>query len=236
MACSCGGPDNFCSTINQSPNATNLIIRAEKLSAYHYGMYVRPIDILEGNEARDSILVWGDNGALCRLYTDFFNDGDTLILALQPCDLSGNWITVGNPDTLEDSSHYQLSVCGVFQLAFSGGTVSGEIDGRNTSAQWADFRNTYRSCDTLGLPENPGVNFSISFDHVAQKLVVHSSAITSYNFQIEMINTSGQILLSEFASFASNQSFNVPELVPGVYIATARGLTSQQSVKILIGR
>ena len=91
FACSCGGPDNFCSTIDNQNN--NLIIKGVKVSQILHGMKVKILEVLSGSESNDTIMVWGDDGALCRLYTDLFSVSDTLILALHNTDFAHNALT-----------------------------------------------------------------------------------------------------------------------------------------------
>ena len=48
-------------------------------------MEVEIIDIYKGKETRKTIIVWGDNGALCRPYLSRFNQGQYYVIAFYKC-------------------------------------------------------------------------------------------------------------------------------------------------------
>jgi hypothetical protein len=129
FACSCApnSPNNYCLTLS-TDTTIRTVIMAEKVSDYHYGMYVRVISVLSGLTPPDTLLVWGDHGGLCRVYTASFGNGDTLILALQQCDTAGNvMVNPQYPPNLESAADYQLSICGVYQLRVNNGYVQGPV-------------------------------------------------------------------------------------------------------------
>ncbi|MCA6362333.1 MAG: T9SS type A sorting domain-containing protein [Bacteroidetes bacterium] len=128
-ACTCApnSPDNYCLTLS-TDTTIRTVIMAEKVSDYHYGMYVRVISVLSGLTPPDTLLVWGDHGGLCRVYTASFGNGDTLILALQQCDTFGNvMVNPQYPPNLESATDYQLSFCGVYGLRVNNGYVQGPV-------------------------------------------------------------------------------------------------------------
>lgn len=132
-ACSCFGPNTFCGVLNppyENPEwwLPTAVVMAVPLQQYHYGVDVLIVQVFQGEMDNDTVRVWGDNGALCRLYTGWAT-GDTLILGLHRCDLSGN--VIQNPDYppgLEREEDYMISGCGVYLLDFNNGMVSGPID------------------------------------------------------------------------------------------------------------
>jgi Secretion system C-terminal sorting domain len=133
FACSCvpNSPNNYCLTLS-TDTTIRTVIMAEKISDYHYGMYVRVISVLSGLTPPDTLLVWGDHGGLCRVYTGSFSNGDTLILALQQCDTSGNvMVNPQYPPNLESAADYQLSFCGVYHLRVNNGYVQGPVTSAN---------------------------------------------------------------------------------------------------------
>ena len=133
-ACSCFAPTNYCSTMQTFE--ADLVLIGFKTMDMHHGMKVKVLNVLVGNELRDTLTVWGDNGALCRVYTSTFGLADTLLFALNHCDLAGNWLS---PDTLEEVGHYHISVCGVYWLNYSNGTISGALDEGLNSLSLTDF-------------------------------------------------------------------------------------------------
>lgn len=132
-ACSCFGPDTFCGVLNppyEHPEwwLPDAVVMAVPLQQHFYGIDVVIVQVFQGTMNNDTVRVWGDNGALCRLYTDW-QAGDTLILGLRQCDLMGN--TVQNPEyppNLERAEDYMISGCGVYLLDYQGGFVRGRID------------------------------------------------------------------------------------------------------------
>ena len=76
FTCSCINPPTYCETM-QSESSDLLIIGFKFMDIYH-GMSIKIVQVLEGNETRDTITVWGDNGILCRHYSSLFAMNDTL--------------------------------------------------------------------------------------------------------------------------------------------------------------
>jgi hypothetical protein len=133
MACSCFGPNTFCGVLNPpyedpEPWLPDAVVLAVPLQQYYYGIDVVIVQVFQGQLNNDTVRVWGDNGALCRLYTGWAA-GDTLVLGLHQCDLSGN--VIQNPDyppDLEREEDYMISGCGVYALDYQNGTVRGYVD------------------------------------------------------------------------------------------------------------
>jgi hypothetical protein len=105
------------------------IVQARILSFYHWGMYVQVTDNVYGGSAQDTLLVWADCGACCRpgIVYEGFQAGDTLVMALQQTDFTGNLVLPQTPD-YEDSTHYMLSNCGAHFLRFRSGKVTGAFN------------------------------------------------------------------------------------------------------------
>ena len=88
FACSCVPvSDLFCGTLaaNPMPFEFQNIFTAIKTADVAYGMEIQILDRLAGTETNNTLTVWGDNGdGLCRVNTDEFAIGDTLVLNLEP--------------------------------------------------------------------------------------------------------------------------------------------------------
>jgi hypothetical protein len=128
-ACDCFGNDSYCATLDPSwfVNPVSTVL-AVKLTDYYYGITVKVVQVLGGQQLPDDTLtVWGDNGALCRVNLNAFAIGDTVVFGLNECDLWGNTITAGFPPDLEQPGDYQVSVCGIYWLNYANGYVSGQI-------------------------------------------------------------------------------------------------------------
>lgn len=98
------------------------------LEQYYYGIDIVIVQTFQGEVSNDTLRLWGDNGALCRLYAGW-PAGDTLILGINRTDLAGN--TIQNPEyppNLEQEGDYMISGCGVYLLDYQQGNVRGAID------------------------------------------------------------------------------------------------------------
>lgn len=128
IACSCQPTGfTFCESF-QNDTFSNFVVLCKKIDTLAYGFKVEKLYTLYGQETRDTFWVWGDNGALCRLY-DNWNIGDSLILSLHPCDTAGNiFSNPSYPPNLEKLNDYQISGCGAYALEVSNGIVSGYIN------------------------------------------------------------------------------------------------------------
>ena len=133
MSCSCFGPNTFCGVLNppyEEPQwwLPDAVVMVVPIQQYHYGLDMLVVEVFQGEVNNDTVRVWGDNGALCRLYASW-PAGDTLILGLHHCDLSGN--SIQNPEyppDLEREEDYMISACGVYALDFLNGNVRGYVD------------------------------------------------------------------------------------------------------------
>jgi len=144
FTCSCINPPTYCETM-QSESSDLLIIGFKFMDIYH-GMSIKIVQVLEGNETRDTITVWGDNGILCRHYSSLFAMNDTLIFALHNCDLYGN--------SMEQLDHYQISSCGVYYLDYFNGQVIGSIANGVTSLNLNNFQQLHFSCSLTSIDEH----------------------------------------------------------------------------------
>lgn len=132
-ACSCFGPNTFCGVLDppyEDPQwwIPDVVVMAVPVQHHYYGVDVAIIQVFHGEMNSDTVRVWGDNGALCRLYTGWA-EGDTLILALHLTDLMGNEIVnSAYPPDLEREGDYMISGCGVYLLDLENNQVKGSID------------------------------------------------------------------------------------------------------------
>ncbi len=115
LACSCfPTAEEFCETII-ADSSIDLVVKAVKTADIYYGMEIEITEVLMGVESQSAITVWGDNGALCRVFTDEFEIGEVIYLALHKTDFAGNLIPNFNyPLDLEQNGDYILSVCGKY--------------------------------------------------------------------------------------------------------------------------
>ena len=159
MACSCVGAHTFCETID--PNYVppifpgmglpSNIVLGIRLATVDYGADVRVVQDFSGDLLPDAVIrVWGDCGVLCRDNT-LGAVGDTVLWAIQHCDLAGNLLCTGTDG--EEPSHYQLPTCGVFRLNYANGIVSGPLftEGVVESVSIAAFPDLVHGCMSTGV-------------------------------------------------------------------------------------
>lgn len=159
LACSCFGPSTFCETLHPQPPqfpdpqwwVPDHIVLGVKLNSVEYGADLKVVqDFSGGLEADEVVRVWGDCGFLCRMYVSGVAFGDTVLWAIQDCDLSGNG---GCGSSLEQADHFQLSVCGVYWLGYSNGVISGPLftEGANETISVEDFSALVNGCLSMGV-------------------------------------------------------------------------------------
>ena len=175
-SCSCFGPSTFCETLNP-PYAPPIdpawwipdhIIMGVKLASVEYGVDLKVVHDFSGDLPSDEVVrIWGDCGLLCRMYNTGVADGDTVLWAIQHCDLSGN-MSCGI--SVEQESHYQLSGCGVYWLDYAQGVISGPLytAGANETISLEDFPKLVTGCLTTGVeePAVPEVSIRCSDDEM----------------------------------------------------------------------
>jgi hypothetical protein len=134
MPCFCGGPNTFCGVLNPpyedpDPWLPDAVVMAVPIQHFYYGIDMVILQVYQGEVNNDTVRVWGDNGALCRLSTWSWSNGDTLILGLHWSDLLGNSIlNPVYPPGLENEEDYMISACGMYALDFQNGLVRGHVD------------------------------------------------------------------------------------------------------------
>lgn len=171
-ACSCFGPNTFCGTLDppyEEPEwwIPDAVVLAVPLETYYYGTDVVIIQIFQGEVNNDTVRVWGDNGALCRLYAGWA-PGDTLIMGIDRTDLAGN--TIMNPEYpegLEQPEDYMISGCGVYSLDYTNGRVSGWI----TAPTMQDFSLEEFEAEITACALSNGVEQLVTVDPLVVRTV-----------------------------------------------------------------
>jgi len=111
LACSCAGSAPFF----EKAYRADLVVLGTVVSHEGHGMDFRIESVYRGDESRDVIRVWGDDGASCRPYTRTFATNSRWVLTLQ--------VTSGNIDGETPGEDYAAQGCGEAHLAVSGNSV-----------------------------------------------------------------------------------------------------------------
>ncbi len=132
--CSCGGPETFCETLDFQP-IEYITVKAVMLDAVDHGMDVKIISLYNGELPMDTIRVWGDNGILCRVYTDRFEIKDTIIMKLYTInEIFDEFNGIG-----EKVGDYELSICGLHYLWVRDNKVLGKITAQTQEMELDQF-------------------------------------------------------------------------------------------------
>lgn len=116
-ACSCETNGNF-KKVSKHSNLVALVKINKYLtfdSSYNrsipMSMEVEIVEILKGKSESKRVVVWGDNGMLCRPYVSNFIEGEYYFMALD----SGDEFNYGGHKE-EKISDYSISICGEYWM------------------------------------------------------------------------------------------------------------------------
>lgn len=122
LACSCGYLGGFVYS-NQASDIVvyGTVVEYDSIGTYNspdnpYSIKFQVKEKIRGVENRDTITIWGDNGADCRPYIENFKPGTEWILALNKLNIKGN-------------IEYEISICGEFYVPVNNGNITGKIFG-----------------------------------------------------------------------------------------------------------
>lgn len=240
MACSCFGPQTFCATLDppapQFPEPEwwipSDIILAVRISDYEYAADVKVVRSFSGNlDAEDVIRVWGDCGLLCRHYVTGGNQGDTVLWALQQCDLWGN----GSCGTsFEEEGDYQLSICGVYWLDYADGIVSGSL----TEEGWAEsmdldqFETLIDGCLSTSTADLALPSTEVLYQD--GELCIAAPTNGSTSTEVCVTDLSGRVMFH--TGFQGPRArIKLPASVSGVQLVSLYSVATRSTHRILIG-
>lgn len=217
-ACDCFGNNSYCETLSPTwlvnPSTTVL---AEKLDDYFYGIHVKIVQVIAGEVLpSDTLLVWGDNGGLCRVNLNGFAIGDTVVFGLNHCDLWGNTITAGFPPDLEHLEDYQVSVCGIYWLNYVNGNVQGQITGPVFQNMPLDaFIEVVQNCSAANAINEVGPRDPLLVRYVAGVPVLERPG-QSGPMALLVVDAQGRMVLRRAWN---GQTLPFSSVAPGVYTA-----------------
>lgn len=220
-ACSCiTFADDFCTTL-EIDTTVNLVVKCIKIEDIHYGIKVKILDVLQGEETNDTIMVWGDNGGLCRTYTDPFPVNDTLLLAIHHTDFYGNLIpNFSYPLDLEQEGDYMISsTCGRYYMTEK--ELSEPIeDCEIMSALITDIHATSENIDLQIFPNPVSDYLHLKTNKTPKKIVI--------------MNTAGQVLQQQIPTNVDIY-FDMTGLNKGIYFVKITYFNQEIIRKIVRG-
>lgn len=228
-ACGCIYLETFCKSIHRfawevqlHPElaSTKLIVKARVLNHQYHGIQIQLLDIIQGAEIQDTVMVWGDGtGSSCLLQADVIEDNDTLIFAIE------NGESPYSIDSLESSQDYKISACGVYYLHYTNGQVQGYITQSQVleSMPYEDFKAMVPNCYTTAIEE---VGLATNFVYPNP----FSEALFVANSQsVRIFNTLGRVVYA--GATTPNVPINLSHLSAGIYyIETTQ--SNKQSAKM----
>lgn len=155
LACSCVWAGPF----TKVALGADLVLLGEVRSHDRHSMEVAVVEVFRGTEARRTIRVWGDDGALCRPYVSAFPRGTRWLFAVKAMSEQphGNHLIHRRLASQPGQVDYAISVCGDFWLEARGDQAVGRITiaehGRTLeSAPLAEVLAWLRSGGVTALP------------------------------------------------------------------------------------
>lgn len=214
-ACSCMSTGSSLCESFQNDTFVKLVCLCRKIDTMAYGFKVVRLQNYYGTETRDTLWVWGDNGALCRLY-DGWQIGDSLLLSLQVCDTMGNQIHAPEfPPNLERPDDYQVSGCGVYSASVINGSIIGYInEPLAENIQLNNFAANNCLQRTTGVADIDANAFRVYPTLVNSTLSIDNSL--SDNLTVRIYNSNGA-LQSTVTINAGTSHINVSNLPAGTY-------------------
>ena len=234
FACSCFGEYDFCSTMATAYNEPDVIIKAKKVQDIAHGMDVEVLEVIKGEEQRATVRVWGDNGILCRVYTEGFGIGQELVLALYKIgDFS--W------EPIEQEDDYQLSICGVYFLPINDGNVLGSIAPGIASMPYSDFPEFATSClvSSSVHPNIPGKQLAEVYPNPVQDELTVSFGELVVNPVLQLYDISGRLMVDSHPQLnakGGEVNLDAGNLAPGIYILSIQDKAIRQTRKIVVSR
>ncbi len=194
LACDCAMqlPYTFCETLYPTWDTPHVVVLGVKIEEVFYGMRVKVLEVFDGSTTvGDTLMVWGDNGALCRHYAGTWNVGDTIVWGFHETDFMGNFITAGFPPDLEQPGDYHISSCGTYWLGFTNGMITGPIAPGVTSISVPDFWPAMTACAENSISEN---NLENPLRVLATEGGPWLSMRTSGSVELRVFDTSGRTM------------------------------------------
>lgn len=223
-SCSCAyeaSSRGFCTVVDDAQNDPMFcVVQATVVSWYHWGMNVKIIDQIRASSSRDTIVVWGDNGACCRPSLEStFHLGDTIVMCVERTDFAGNILLPSEPD-YELATHYMLQGCGAYYMLYKNGKVTGFFDNNEEldTIDYNDFKKRVQHCihtvEVGAAPDHTPVNV---YPNPATNWISISSPTNMSCIQV--YNSVGQCVLTKNVT-GTYVNINLTYFVAGLYTVT----------------
>lgn len=238
LACSCAGESYFCQELNDTTDGflhPNFVIKAIKLKDTLHGMFVKVETNYINEIFEDTILIWGDPGHLCRVYTSNFEVGESVILGIKKIETAS-----GMPE--ESIGDYWLPACGVTYLKINNGIVEGPISMGINSMSLEDFEFYMESMTyatdciiTNTIDQNPFENSTINFyPNPANEDVFISCENCEEIDALTIFDASGQVKNIRYNKEDKLIRINLEGIEKGIYFVKLKSKDYFQTYKLLV--
>lgn len=215
-ACSCGSVPGFCENFQiRKDKGQTVVLRVVVLSDYYWGTMVKILDNIHNSISRDTVVVWGDNGVLCRQPAG--NPGDTTIIIAEPTGLAGN--INSNNEKPEQVGDLMISGCGNQVLNYKNGKAFGGFSAYNKrdTILFSEFREILYSCVPLRSYETDrNTSVTLSPDPSYGSINIES---TEKIAGISLYDISGRLIYTKNVNaYNFNESPDTSRLASGLYL------------------
>lgn len=207
-----------------------IVVKAKILNHQYHGVQIKVLDVILGNETRDTLMIWGgvpgleyDLMAECRNDIGSLGFTDTMILCLKT--------NIEVLDTsIESSTDYIMTDCGVDYLLYYDGIVQGRI---TQGLYWESM--PYEEFKLM-VPEcyaPTGINESILPSDLAYPNPFSQQLYVPNSQSVRIFNVLGSLVYS--GTSTPNQPIDLHYLPSGIYYieATQKGKQTPQMQKVL---
>ena len=218
FACECIYTESFCKTlyamgwmsqIHPDIASNQLVLKAKILNHQYHGVQIQVLDVILGNETRDTLMIWGYSNQYawdfgnCRTDVTDFTTNDTMILNI--------YTNFEILDPVEHATDYTIAHCGVFYLNCHKGQVEGTIT-QNLLLEYMpyeEFKAMVPNCYATAI-EEVGLSSNLAYPNpFSQQLFVPNSQ------SVRIFDVLGSLVFS--GASTPNQAINLSHLPQGIY-------------------
>lgn len=180
-------------------------------------MEVEIIKVYNGQETRKTIIVWGDNGVLCRPYLNIFKISNHYIIAFEESS-NNNKINANNE---ENKSDYAISNCGDYWLTadIEKKIATGAVSKNQSKIGFDEIWSFFHEDNTKNLTPS-------DFKEIFQ-LALDLPKLQQY-FHIDTDTTRKQIIIKYFGDARHNNLNGVKKFERQIKIMTEEEIKNQQ--------
>jgi len=235
LSCTCAGESYFCEEISDTTDSflhPEYVLRGIKLKDTLHGMLLK-IEYQYINEIlADNILILGDTGGLCRVFTSFFEVGDTIILGINRQESES-----GIPD--ESIGDYWFPACGVTFLEIENGLVEGPISFNTTAMSLEEFdlymeNEEYNAdCLTSGIRQFQPNDLKLYPNPAMNTAYVNCESCDGLAL-VSVYSVTGALINIPFYQTGNTIRLDVAGLEKGVYFVRLKNRDTLLNCKLLV--